>query len=258
MSVQEDLKQFYDAEAVKYANTREKHRSEADIFLDEIGANEKKTLKILEFGCGGWRLLKHLAMMKNKKIEYIWVDISPELLKIAKKQIPATNKYITCTWVCDDILNVVKLYKQETFDYIIGIASFQHIPSKKERFYLMKNFYRLLTYEGKLMMVNWSFSVWFLKKYQSNIVKAFFKCIITRGKKDRKDILVPRKSKSTIHQRFYHIFTLGELRNLHILSWFLTRALYYLDTKWQETKQRQTSKSTLLIAEKNVRYSETP
>ncbi|MEI8091273.1 MAG: hypothetical protein WCG98_03320 [bacterium] len=53
MSVQEDLKQFYDAEAVKYANTREKHRSEADIFLDEIGANEKKTLKILEFGCGG-------------------------------------------------------------------------------------------------------------------------------------------------------------------------------------------------------------
>jgi len=52
MSVQDDLKQFYDAEAKKYAQTREKIRSDASFFLDEITNSDKKTIKILEFGCG--------------------------------------------------------------------------------------------------------------------------------------------------------------------------------------------------------------
>jgi hypothetical protein len=52
MSAQDDLRTFYDAEAKKYAQTREKHWSDANIFLDELKNNEKKTIKILEFGCG--------------------------------------------------------------------------------------------------------------------------------------------------------------------------------------------------------------
>lgn len=52
MTIQEDLKQFYDAEAKKYAQTREKFRSDAKVFVDEIESNDKKTIKILEFGCG--------------------------------------------------------------------------------------------------------------------------------------------------------------------------------------------------------------
>ena len=51
MSIQDDLRQFYDAEAKKYAQTREKFRSEADVFLHELANDEKKTIKILEFGC---------------------------------------------------------------------------------------------------------------------------------------------------------------------------------------------------------------
>lgn len=52
MTIQNDLKQFYDAEAKKYAQTREKFRSDAKVFLDEIQQSEQKTIKILEFGCG--------------------------------------------------------------------------------------------------------------------------------------------------------------------------------------------------------------
>lgn len=71
MSIQEDLKTFYDAEAEKYAQTREKHRSDANIFLNEIKKNKKKDLRILEFGCGSGRLLKHLAEIPDKRITYI-------------------------------------------------------------------------------------------------------------------------------------------------------------------------------------------
>lgn len=60
MTIQSDLREFYDAQAEKYYQTRNKHRADADIFLDAIKTSDKKTIKILEFGCGSGRLLAHL------------------------------------------------------------------------------------------------------------------------------------------------------------------------------------------------------
>lgn len=252
MSVQDDLRKFYDAEAKKYAQTREKFRSDAEIFVDEIQGNEKKTLKILEFGCGSGRLLKHLSEVKGKKIYYVGIDLSNELLKIAKKQIKPSNKNISTEFVCDDILSAVKKYKQESFDYIIGIASFQHIPTQKDRFYLMKNFYRLLVYDGKLMMTDWSFSSRFLQKFQSEILKAILKYVISRGKREWNTIMIPWISQRQIAWRSYHIFTRKELLALHVLSWFMIEKVTYLDTKGKETSDRRQSKNTLTIGQKKV------
>ena len=36
MSIQSELQSFYDAHAEKYYHTRNKHRADADIFLDEV------------------------------------------------------------------------------------------------------------------------------------------------------------------------------------------------------------------------------
>ncbi len=252
MSAQEDLKQFYDAEAKKYAQTREKFRSDAKFFLEEIEYSEQKTIKILEFGCGWGRLLKHIKGISGKKIQYIWIDLSSELLKIAKKQITAKDKHISADFVCDDITNAIKSYKQESFDYIIGIASFQHIPSRRERFYLMKNFYRLLRYDGKVLMTNWSFSSRFIKKYQREIIKAILKYCISRGKKEWNTIMIPWIAHRQIFWRLYHIFTRKELLALHVLSGFSVEKITYLDTKGNETGDRKTSKNMLTIAQKRV------
>lgn len=70
MDIKVELRNFYDAQAEKYYQTRNKHRADADIFLNEIGASEKKTISILEFGCGSGRLLAHLAQLKGSKINY--------------------------------------------------------------------------------------------------------------------------------------------------------------------------------------------
>lgn len=252
MTIQEDLTQFYNTEAKKYAQTREKHRSEANVFLDELTANEKKSIKILEIGCGSGRLLKHLTKIEKKNITYIGVDLSPELLKIAKRQITAKDKHIKATFLDGDILDIVKQYKQESFDYIIAISSFQHIPTKKERFYLMKNFYRLLMYDGKLLMTNWSFSSRFISKYQNALLKSIIRRVISRGKKERNDLLLPWISQRHIFWRFYHIFTRKELMALHVLSGFLVEKITYLDTRGDETTERKTSKSTLTIGQKKV------
>jgi len=87
MSIKDELRKFYDAHAEKYYHTRNKHRADADIFLDEIKNSGKKTVNILEFGCGSGRLLAQLAQLKGIKINYVGVDISKNLLSFAKKQI---------------------------------------------------------------------------------------------------------------------------------------------------------------------------
>jgi hypothetical protein len=64
MDIKDSLRKFYDANAEKYYQTRNKHRSDADIFLEEIKNSEKKTVHILEFGCGSGRLLAYLLTLK--------------------------------------------------------------------------------------------------------------------------------------------------------------------------------------------------
>lgn len=49
MDIKQSLASFYDAQAEKYYHTRNKHRADADIFLDEIKNSGKKTISILEF-----------------------------------------------------------------------------------------------------------------------------------------------------------------------------------------------------------------
>lgn len=253
MSIQQELQTFYDAHAEKYYHTRNKHRSDADVFLDQLVASNKKSLRILEFGCGSGRLLAQLAQLKGITITYIWVDLSKNLLAFAKKQLTGkwAPKHIKATFVCDDILHYITTLPQESFDFVIGIASFQHIPNDAQRFLLIKNIYRILHYEGKLMMTNWSFSDRFLKKYRTQVVQALWRFLVSFGKYQWNDIMIPRKNGTTIAYRFYHIYTLAQLQKFIIQSWFVIDKLTYLPNKGPVASWRS-SKNSLLIATKHI------
>lgn len=253
MDVKDSLRRFYDAQAEKYFHTRNKHRADVNIFLDQIKNSEKKTINILEFGCGSGRLLAHLLELKGIKINYTWVDISKNLLSFAKKQISKKSapKNITATFICDDIVHYLKWLKQESFDFVIGIASFQHIPTNKERSYVIKSIYRILKYDGKLLMTNRSFSLWFLKKYQKDFLHSLRKYLISLGKYQWNDLMIPRKNNKTIDKRFYHIYTLAELKKFISLSGFITEKIWYLN-KWIIITSRKQSQNSLVIAKKSV------
>ncbi len=254
MSVQSKLRTFYDAQAEKYFLTRNKHRADADIFLHEIQSCNKKTINILEFGCWSGRLLAHLGNIPWIKIHYTGVDLSKNLLAIAKKQFDTKNLSMisTAKFVCDDILTYITWCKQESFDFVIGIASFQHIPTVRERFFLTKNIYRILKYNGKIMMSNRSFSRRFIKKYQKNLIDALRKYIVSFGKHQRNDIMIPRKHENTIVKRFYHIYTLAELKKFIALSGFIIDTLWYLGHTWMVHSSRKDAKNTLVIGTKTI------
>lgn len=253
MSIQSELQEFYDAHAEKYYHTRNKHRADADIFLHELQTCGKKSISVLEFGCGSGRLLAHLGELKWITIKYVGVDISKNLLSFAKKQISGKTalKHITATFVCDDIVHYVKWLKQESFDFVIGIASLQHIPTRKERFFLIKNIYRILNYEGKLLMTNRSFSYWFLKKYQKTFLRSLRRYIISFGTSEWNNIIIPRNNGKTIAKRFYHIYTLTELEALISRSWFVVEHISYL-SQWIMMSSRTESQNSLVIAKKSI------
>jgi len=275
MTIKTDLKNFYNTEAEKYYYTRNKHRSDGNIILDEIKKyisttkqSTNKTISILEFGCGWWRLIKFLnteiqKQRLNIKIQYTWVDISKKLLNFAQKDSKEFSKNIATKFITQDIYKYIKTCKQESIDFIIWIASFQHIPNKQERLFILKSFYKTLKYEWELIMLNRSFSIWFIKKFKQTIKKSIFKAIYTLWIHDWRNLSIPRKQSKTNnkwknnfkhknHYRFYHIFWTKELSMLWKISWFKINKLTHIDKTWHETKNRKKSNNTLFIWQKKI------
>ncbi|MCK9466868.1 MAG: class I SAM-dependent methyltransferase [Candidatus Absconditabacterales bacterium] len=247
MKIKKDLEKFYDQEAKKYYFSRKKYRSDGYIILEEIKKNPKKTISILEFGCGSGRFISFLKQnLQNKKINYIGVDLSKKLLEFAKKDNPKSE------FIQDDIFNYIQQTKQESFDYIVGIASFQHIPSKKESLFLLKNFYRSLNYGGQLIMINWSFSKRFIQKYYKSLVSSILKSIYTASKHSWNDLYIPWKNKGVVSKRYYHIFTKKEIENLTKTTGFKTKLLTHVDNKGQTKENRKNSNNIIFIGEKNI------
>jgi len=242
-----NLKDVYDTIAEKYYLSRNKHRNDWIHILNEIQKYWKKEISILEFWCWWWRCIKYLnENLKWIKINYTWIDISKELLKYAQKDNP-NDKFI-----CDDISNYIKKTDQENFDFIIWIASFQHIKKEFERLNLMKNFYRALKYWWKLIMTNRSYSNRFSKKYKKETIQSFIKTIYTLGHHKRNDLLIPRNINWEKLNRFYHIFNIKELQLLCKESWFTINELTYLNKTWNKVAEQKQSNNTILIWEKSL------
>lgn len=243
-SYKEGLKYFYNLEAKKYYNTRNKHRSDWELITKIVQEDTNQKIRILELWCGSWRFCTYLNKNLNKKFDYIWVDISENLLAFAQKDNPE-NKF-----VCHDMISFTESLESESFDYIISIASFQHIPDNKERKELLDNCNKALKNWWNFISINRSFSHWFIKKYWQSLLGWIIKYIFSIWEYLRNDLLIPWKSEWIVFKRFYHIFSLKELKYLVQSSWFHIEKLWYLNKTWEITDRRNTSSNSLLIVKK--------
>ena len=242
--IKQDLQSFYNSEAKKYAETRKKFWHEEEAILGAITPifenNDK--IRVLEFGCGSGRFATLLNQNFLGKFDYVWIDLSDELLSYASKDNPNLTFF---QW---DITKLVRNFEQESFDLIVWTSSFQHIPTVKERSFLMKNFYRLLDYDGMLLMTNWSLSNWFIKRHWKIVMKAK---ILSRFKWNSRDLMVPRIDENwKVYERFYHFFSLKELENLTTFSWLTLKMNTFLDWNGNFTDNEKISRSSFFIATK--------
>lgn len=246
LDVISDLKDFYNSQANKFHSTRKKTWVEFDEMLKVIKQSKKRNIKILELWCWDGRFLQYLSSNTKKNIDYTWVDISDNLISIAREENPWWN------FVVDDMASFLQLQSQQHYDFIIAVASFQHISTYKERLLVLKNIYRTLNYGWSLIMTNWSFSNWFINKYKYPILKSFIKAIITLWIYKYNDIYVPWLNDGMLFYRYYHIFTIWELRKLLNLSWFVINQDDYISPRWVLSKNWKTSRNSLFVAQKEI------
>ena len=245
--IKQNLQIFYDSEAKKYAETRKKFWHEEKVILDVISPlfNQKEKIRILEFWCGSGRFATLLNQNFSGKFDYVGIDLSNELISYASKENPNLTFF---QW---DITKLIKNFEQESFDLIVWTSSFQHIPTFKERSFLMKNFYRLLDYDGVLLMTNRSLSKRFIRKHYKIVLKSKLLSFIKFDKSSARDLMVPwTDSKWKVYERFYHFFSLSELKDLAAFSWMSLKINVFLDSNGDFTDNEKISRSSFFVATK--------
>lgn len=193
-SLIEQTKKTYNLIANHFDLTRQKQWLELEKLKDLFLENQT----ILDFGCGNARFY---SLIQDKNIDYYGIDISENLINLAKKQVPQGKFSI--------INSDLKLSFQDNFfDIIVSIATLHHIPSSQLRKNLILEFKRVLKNNGILIITVWDFyhgnNFQFLNPTQQDP-------ILEKG-----DLYVPWKNSQgkVLAQRYFHAFTELELENL--------------------------------------------
>lgn len=118
---------------------------------------------ILDVGCGTGYLID--LLQKQKEAEYYGLDLSPEMLKMAKAKF---DDKVTLTEGCADKLP----YADDTFDVVTCIQSFHHYPYARKA---MAEAYRVLKPGGLYILsdtgmggfMKWIYNKFLIKKMNS-------------------------------------------------------------------------------------------
>lgn len=175
-----DTIRWYDKNAEKYAQSIQPFIS-IDLIEEFLSYLPKNSI-ILDAGCAAGRDSK---VFFDKGYQAIGVDISENLIKIAKK------KYPKIQFVQADFRHLP--LKNESIDGVWAHASLLHFETKKDVFLALKEFYRVLKKDGIIY-------------------------VSVKKKLNKKTEIV--KDKISHHHRFFQFFTKEEVKNLMIKSGF--------------------------------------
>lgn len=227
----EKTKRDYEEIAEQFSDTRVKIWKDIMFLADFV----KDGYKILDMGCGNGRLFE---LFKGKDIDYIGVDLSKKLIEIARDRY---KDYLNVKFLVRNALDTG--FDENSFNLVYSIALLHQIPSKKYRLKFLNESKRILKSNGFLILTVWN--LW-QKKYIKNVLKTFILKIKIPGstKLDFKDTFIPWKKKNgTKINRYYHAFTIRELKKLIKEAGFKIINMGY-------TKRNSKKPNIFLIAQK--------
>jgi len=211
----EKNKKDYNLIADIFSEKRERIWSEMKFLFDDYLIPGEK---VLDLGCGNGRFYE---AMKGKKVDYIGVDVSEKLIKIAQKRYPKAKFLVA------DALNLP--FPNNYFDKVYAIALFHHIPSKEYRLKVLEQIKRVLKKNRLLILTVWNLSK--NKKTRELLFKYSFLKLISSSKLDFKDIFYPWKSPKgkILVQRYIHIFNKKELKKITEKAGFKVEKIFQND-----------------------------
>lgn len=208
----EIVRKSYDLTADHFNATRSKMAAADFLWAAErINSDDR----VLDAGCGNARLLDYIEL---KADNYIGVDISEKLIEIAQA------KYIANNFQNIRLQDITKI-RENNFTKIFCSASIIHIPSRKERIGLLKDFYEISTNDAKLIISAWKMTgKGYLKLKSKSIIKALLRFQINSWR----DLVFPwlDQDANTVVLRYYHLFSQTELRKeLLTAGWYVDEVL---------------------------------
>lgn len=205
VKILQQVKNGYNQIAEHFSNTRHAPWQEFNLFKEYI----KNGQKILDAGCGNGRLF--FSFLKDYRVEYHGVDNSEKLIEIAqnkslKSQVSSLKQVSSIKFQVSNIMDLP--FEDNQFDLVFCIATFHHLPDKKLRLQALSEMRRVLKPGGYLLMTNWHWQHWPFWRY-------FFKNLWLKN--SLWDFFFPWQSAAGQTQclRYYHVFSIGELKKLH-------------------------------------------
>ncbi|MBD3227377.1 MAG: methyltransferase domain-containing protein [Candidatus Lokiarchaeota archaeon] len=206
--IKRDVKETFEKIAEKFSILRKLPWPDLVDFISESNFIESEDLGfILDLGCGNARHIRYIKdeAKNDRSLKGVGVDIALKFLKIAK-QIDASIYYVNAD------ANYLP-FKNNLFRQILYIAAIHHISKKEMRLKSLLELERILTPNGIILI-----SVWRL--WQDRFYRYFLNEL-----KERKfenwdgefgDIWVPWRDqeRNVIAERFYHLFSIDEFKDL--------------------------------------------
>ncbi len=203
----ENTEHGYDRMAEKFSGTRNFFWSDLEFIQDHIQAGDR----VLDFGCGNGRFLE---ILRDKKIEYSGVDISQQLIDLAREKYPEFHRNFSKTCLpAGRISGQCSLaFPDNFFNKIVSIAVFHHLPDKQFRLDMIKELYRITNPGGEIIVTVWN--LW-QPKYRKYIRKNRWRKIFFSSKLDWSDCEIPFKNnEGKVFKRFHHAYTQKELTKI--------------------------------------------
>jgi len=123
----------------------------------------KSGMKVLDVGCGNGRLLSELG---NKKVKYLGIDFSSELIKKAREKYPS-RRFLT-----RDITLVSDWRHIGSYNALFCVGVLHHIPDRERQFFILRQMYEHTLPGGFVFISVWNMWQWrFLKSHVLQINK---------------------------------------------------------------------------------------
>lgn len=134
----------YDAIAKDFSQSRQAGWPEFELLRPLI----KRGDRVLDLGCGNGRLRKFLDECGVNPGAYFGLDVSKNLLEIARVQNPEDHFF-------HGSFGEKFRFGADQFEVVVAIASFHHLLNKREQRLFFDETYRVMRPGGKLFVTTW-------------------------------------------------------------------------------------------------------
>lgn len=227
--IRQKVIETYSEIADEFDQTRQNPWLEFLHFMEYVDTNSK----VLDLACGNGRLYD---LLKEKKVDYLGIDNNAKLLEKAKKNFPEA------TFQIGDMVDLD--LPDNTYDAILCIAAFHHIPGRKLRQKSADEMHRILKKNGVVILTAWNLFQW---KYIKNFFKSIGSTIIHLGFKNAWNDLWIKWGKSG-HNRYYHAFLPNEFKKYFKKGWKIEE--FYFVRKGSRVKFQRSFNICLIATKK--------